>query len=63
MLFDIERMSVNLFHTAKVGVFLHACKFFSDFLIEIWRQGRECATSREMSSFLCRFELDFLSRI
>ena len=44
VVFDIERISVNHFHTAKVGVFLLARKFFSNFLIEIWRQGRECAT-------------------
>ena len=32
---NIERMSVNHFHAAKVEVFLHACKFISDYLIEL----------------------------
>ena len=42
---------MNHFHTAKVGLFLHACKFIPDFLIEIWRLGRGLTTAWETAVF------------
>lgn len=45
---------MNLFHATKVGLFLYAFKFFSYFLIEIWRQKREYATKGKRGFWICR---------
>ena len=53
---------MNHFHTAKVGPFLHACKFFCDFWTSIWRQGGERATDVRRRLKSCRIGTQFLQK-
>ena len=54
---------MNHFHGAKVGGFLHACKFFFEFLMGMWRHTRDNATERMKGFRICRAVRIFITNL